>query len=39
MATPLRTFQQVTMGGIEEIMESKPFGIEVSRFFVAIPKS
>lgn len=37
MVTPLQTFQQVTMGGIEEVMESKPYGIEVSPTFVAIP--
>jgi hypothetical protein len=37
MATPLQTFQQITMGGIEEVMESKPYGIEVSPTFVAIP--
>jgi hypothetical protein len=37
MATPLQTFQQVTMGGIEEVMESTPYGIEVSPSFVTIP--
>jgi len=33
----LNTFQRVTSGGIEEIMESKPYGLEVSEKRARIP--
>lgn len=31
---PLHTYQQVTTGGIEEVMESQPYGVEVSLLVV-----
>jgi hypothetical protein len=30
VATPIHSLQQVSMEGVEEVMESKPYGIDVS---------
>lgn len=31
IATPIQSLQQVSMDGVEEVMESQPYGVQVRR--------